>query len=851
MRRLYDGLYLLGALLSGPFLLPGFLRSGKWRTDWKGRLGRIPPLPPDPRPTLLLHGVSVGEINATRKLVEALQGPEGPSVRLVVSATTNTGFARACELYGAQFPVVRFPFDLSGAVRRFLDAIRPDAVALMELEVWPNLARECRERGIPLVVLNGRLSRGSFRRYRWIRPLIRPMFRGLWGVAAQTEEYARRFRELGVPPDRVVVTDTMKWDTARLADEVPGAGELGEALGIDPARPLVVAGSTGPGEEKLLLEGRPAGVQLLLVPRKPERFEEVARLAPGMVRRSQGPGAPGAEVFLLDSMGELGKAYALADVAVVGRSFVPLGGSDPIEPVALGKATVMGPHFENFADVVTALRQAGGIRITSDPWAAVKALLADPAERKAMGERGRAVVRSRQGATRRTVDFLRRCLEERGRAARPGQGPDPEGPPPSPHPGRWGWLLGGAAALYFLAGYLTTWVARVGPLEEGFVSSPLPPLPGASLVSGVFSVHTERSHDALGTPEEVAKAAAEAGLDFVVVGDHPRDDRRPGWSFWEPRWLEGVLVEGGLELRAPGAGKVLAMGVDTTFQRWEGSYASFVEMLEREGATALVVHGRGPRRSEFWIHPSVFGLHGWEVLDLSEAARRRVRSIWGPYHLLTLAAGFGIGMGDRALLHLMREGFDTPAVRAYDSLRLAGPLTATAGLNTHPKVRLGPLLFPPYGPFFKTLVAHVSLTEPLPRGDASLARDVLAEGLRKGAVFLSVGRSRRARAFRFAAMVEGVPWAWPGEDRPAWGRPILRAGFVEAPGSAVVYRIVRNGKELAWVVGPELGWEVPLPGFYRVEVYTFQARWGNLFLGLRPWIFTGTVGLRGLGDGGR
>jgi len=443
MKRRYDVLYAIGALVSSPVLAFGLLRTGKWRTDWRGRFGRAPALPEDPRPTLLLHGVSVGEINATRELVARLTGPDSPPVRVVVSATTNTGFDRAQDLYGKVHSVVRFPFDFSWMVGRFLDRLRPQVVALMELEVWPNLAQECRRRGIPLVVINGRLSDSSFGTYRWARRWVRPMFRDLTAVAAQTEEYAERFRALGTPTDRVSVTDTMKWDTARFADEVEGAEALRAAMGIDPSRPLVVAGSTGPGEEEMLISRRPENVQLMLVPRKPERFDEVARLAPGMVRRSLRPdgaadpvrprGADqsrGADLFLLDTMGELTKAYALADVAIVGRSFVPLGGSDPIEPVALGKPTLMGPRHENFREVVAALESGGGLRITDCPMETAQELLAEGTDARRMADAGRKVIRERQGATERHARLLLEMLGKGG-----GRGMEGEGGGGRPLPG--------------------------------------------------------------------------------------------------------------------------------------------------------------------------------------------------------------------------------------------------------------------------------------------------------------------------------------------------------------------------------------------------------------------------------
>jgi len=431
MTRRYDFLYAVGALVSSPVLAVALLRSGEWRTDWKGRFGRVVPLAEAGCPTLLLHAVSVGEVNATRDLVDRLQAPGAPPVRIVISTTTDTGMERARSLYGERHPVVRFPLDFSWMMGRFLDAVRPHAVVLMELEVWPNLVQACQDRGIPLVVINGRLSGGSFGLYRWARRWVAPMFRGLAAVAAQTEEYAQRFRELGTPPERIRITDTMKWDTAKLEDEVDGALELGASMGIDPARPLVVAGSTGPGEEEALIRERPHGVQLMLVPRKPERFDEVARLAPGMVRRTKVPGraggggggdpAPGSgagpdpDLFLLDTMGELTKAYALADVVIVGRSFVPMGGSDPIEPVALGKPVIMGPRHENFREVVEALEEGGGILITDRPMEAVRELLADEGKGSAMAEAGREVIRRRKGATERHVQLIHEILASRGR----------------------------------------------------------------------------------------------------------------------------------------------------------------------------------------------------------------------------------------------------------------------------------------------------------------------------------------------------------------------------------------------------------------------------------------------------
>ncbi len=474
----YDIFYLMAALLASPVLAARLLGTGKWRTDWRSRFGHVgvldgpaspmgrldgAPARPHP-PTVLVHGVSVGEVAATRQLVDRLAA----RARVVVSSTTDTGVARARSLYGAHHPVVRYPLDLSWMVRRFLDAVRPDVVALTELEVWPNFVTECARRGIPVCVVNGRLSASSHRGYRRARGWVRPIFRQLAAVGAQNAAYARRFADLGVPRDRVRVTDTMKWDTSghpapgppataapatglptaealatdsaattppaaeavatkSAATTSPAAEALAATLGLDRTRPLIVAGSTGSGEEAELIATRPPGVQLLLVPRKPERFDAVAALHPGIRRRSDARSASRdpedtavtdlptpTDLFLLDTMGELELAYTLADVAIVGRSFVPMGGSDPIPPVAAGCATIIGPHHENFADVVSALRAGGGITVTHAPMEAATRLQADEDARRQMARDGQRVIEEHRGASARTADLVLALLPRGG-----------------------------------------------------------------------------------------------------------------------------------------------------------------------------------------------------------------------------------------------------------------------------------------------------------------------------------------------------------------------------------------------------------------------------------------------------
>ncbi|MFG0328437.1 MAG: 3-deoxy-D-manno-octulosonic acid transferase [Phycisphaerales bacterium] len=427
MTALIDLLYLALGLLLSPFWLTRMALKGKLRTDWPGRFGRAGIAPrEDGRPRLLIHAVSVGEVNSVRQLVERLD----QEFDIVISATTDTGFARATELYAGSATVVRYPFDFAFAVRRFLNAIRPDAVALVELEIWPNFTAECRRRDIPVVVVNGRLSEPSFEGYRRIRPFVRPTFERLHTVAVQNELFAERFRQMGVDADRIRVLGTMKWDTAEIADDVAGADDLAAELGVDPRRPVVVAGSTGPEEEALIHDATPADVQLIIAPRKPERFDEAAATMPGCVRRTDTAkgGTPHFTEetrptrFLLDTIGELRKAYALATVVIVGRTFVELHGSDMIEPVALGKATVVGPSVTNFDTVVKALLEGGGlVQIEREELAAtIRRLLDDEAERRQLAEAGRAVVQANQGATERHAELIREIVREhRATAATP------------------------------------------------------------------------------------------------------------------------------------------------------------------------------------------------------------------------------------------------------------------------------------------------------------------------------------------------------------------------------------------------------------------------------------------------
>jgi len=412
MLLLVDIAFALFALVTLPVWLTALWWKGKLRTDWPARLGlRRPVVSLGPRragvPRILLHAVSVGEVQAIAPLAELLRA----DAEVVVSVTTDTGITRARQRLG-DISVVRFPFDFSWAMRGLLDAIQPDVVVLAELELWPNCSALCARRGIRIGVVNGRLSPRSFRRYMRVRWLLSRMFARLSFVAAQDRAYAERFVAMGVDPARVTVTGTMKWDSA-VSGGVQGADALAAALGIDRTKPLVVAGSTARGEEALLHAACPAGVQLLCAPRKPEWFAQAAEALPGCVRRSDRRDGrheyPASGRFLLDTIGELRAAYALADVVVIGRSFGVLHGSDMMEPAALGKAVVVGPRVGDFQATADALL-AGDAMVqvnATELSATLSSLLADPARRAQLAKNASEVIAREKGATARHAALIR------------------------------------------------------------------------------------------------------------------------------------------------------------------------------------------------------------------------------------------------------------------------------------------------------------------------------------------------------------------------------------------------------------------------------------------------------------
>jgi hypothetical protein len=400
-------------------------------------------------------------------------------------------------------------------------------------------------------------------------------------------------------------------------------------------------------------------------------------------------------------------------------------------------------------------------------------------------------------------------------------------------------LILALVVLYLAAGYVIPrvhWVS--GEPAIGAAAYGIPQLaPAGVRVAGALHAHTQRSHDALGTESEVARAARAADLDFVIIADHrPADAPESLWRT-QVRYEEGVLLVRGQEISLGGdVGRVLVFGLDTVMTYWDRGPEEFGALLERQGATAVVAHSRSVRTHDRWYPRDAPGITGWEVFDLADIGRVRLADKWVAYHLLALVASAPLGRTHESLLRLHRGGFEQPGVAAFDSLYPLNRFTALGGLDAHPKQRIGDRLVPGYGPFFKSIANHIELMGPLP-GDSRPAMAALAEGLRAGRAFISFGNTELARNFVLQVVASGHAPVGIGRPVPLVPELYLRAGFWGGPSTRLVYRVVRDGEHRAWVPGAELAWPLTEPGIYRVEVYRYTLRVGPLVWNMRPWIF--------------
>lgn len=420
--------YAMLLMVASPWIVYSAIRHGKYREGFAQKfLGRAPQRFSEQR-CVWLHAVSVGEVNLLQSTLAALRKSDA-DVELVISTTTKTGYALAREKY-ADCTVFYCPLDFSWAVTAALKRVRPDLLVLAELELWPNLIRMANQRGTKVAIINGRLSDKSFCGYMRIRPLVARLLQSIELFAVQNEETADRFRKLGAK--HVTVTGSLKFDGAKTDRDNPQTNELRRLAGFASGEIVLLAGSTQSPEEQYAIEifqrlaPKYPQLRLVVVPRHPERFEEAARLLQQLglawTRRTELDAIHSARhtkhsAILIDSVGELGAWWGMADIGFVGGSFGSRGGQNMLEPAAYGVATCFGPNTRNFRDIVAQLLKANGAQVVDDQKsleAFVERAITDRNWAKEIGQRARELVVSQQGATERTVELLRPLIDETG-----------------------------------------------------------------------------------------------------------------------------------------------------------------------------------------------------------------------------------------------------------------------------------------------------------------------------------------------------------------------------------------------------------------------------------------------------
>ena len=428
MLHIYSFLLLIAFFLLSPLFL---VRREKYAAGFLQRLGYLPERPDKNSKALWIHCVSVGEVNAARKLVDLLR-TELKNHPIVISTTTKTGQDLALDVFKGKAELIfYFPYDWKFSVRRALRKINPSFVFLMETELWPNFIAESDRVGVPTVLLNGRLSQKSFERYRRIDFFLRPVLRKIRLALMQAPRDAERIEQLGIPSERVLVPGNLKFDQDPLESKAL-TDSFRERFAFDGAVPLIVAASTHDPEEKILLEAfrelrKTIAVRLLIAPRHPQRFEAVARIAAisglSTVRRSQEPNPVDAtaDVVILDSIGELRSAYPLATLVFCGGSLIPHGGQSMLEPASEGKPIVTGFHTHNFAnavevfafhDAIVTLPELGVADAPSQLSSTFYDLLSNPELMTKIGTNAKEVMDRNRGASEKTLDALRRLIGE-------------------------------------------------------------------------------------------------------------------------------------------------------------------------------------------------------------------------------------------------------------------------------------------------------------------------------------------------------------------------------------------------------------------------------------------------------
>ena len=433
MRFLYNFFFLVFFLLSAPYYFLRMWRRGHWTHGFSQRFGRYSSKIKQAitnRHVIWIHAVSVGEVNICTQLIKALE-PRVPNIKLVVSTTTSTGMGELNRKLPSHIQKIYYPIDRRRYVQRAIGTLHPEAMVLVEAEIWPNFLWHLADRRIPTFLINARLSDKSYRGYRRFRFLFRPLFAGFAGVGCQNEADAQRVRELGCQPEAIHVLGSLKFDSAAQLEErrlldVPA---LLAQLGVPKGARLLIGGSTHAGEEAILAEvyvrlrQRFPELFLVVVPRHFERGREAGRdvEARGLrviyrkdITANTQLRAGETDTLVVNSTGELKYFYEHATVIFVGKSLAASGGQNPIEPAALGKAVVFGPNMENFADIAKKfIHENGAIQVKDavELEQVLAELLADEARLLELGRNGQKVVRENQGAMERTVDMIVAHLE--------------------------------------------------------------------------------------------------------------------------------------------------------------------------------------------------------------------------------------------------------------------------------------------------------------------------------------------------------------------------------------------------------------------------------------------------------
>ncbi len=424
-------LYSLVLYLSVPLVLVRLLWRGRLNHDywrrWPERFGWFSA--PSLNKPIWIHAVSVGEVQAALPLVRELLA-RYPDSSIVVTTTTPTGSSRVRAEFGDTVFHVYIPYDLPGAVERFLDRIKPECLLVMETELWPNLFYQSRERNIPIVVANARLSQRSLAGYQRFQKLTQATLRQISLIAAQGPKDAEHFESLGFSAKDINVTGSIKFDLDVSESVIKAGKELRQSFGEDSTgkqRPVIIAASTHEGEDEKILQAfsmvrkKVTDALLILVPRHPERFSTVATLCVkqgfAVVRRSENKKCGvDTQVFVGDSLGELMMFYAASDVAFVGGSLVPTGGHNVLEPAALGLPVITGPHMFNFAEIGKSMRDASALQQVENVeqlTAAISDLLTHPLTRQTMGEQGKKLVAENRGSLERLLILVQPYVEDK------------------------------------------------------------------------------------------------------------------------------------------------------------------------------------------------------------------------------------------------------------------------------------------------------------------------------------------------------------------------------------------------------------------------------------------------------